>query len=107
MKTSLSKGPYLFLLLAVVCGEAGVSRAECCQLTKIEAAPPTVHVRVCASAEGPTCSQPLFDGDVAHGSPVSICSAGTEVFYQELDPATGELGPATAAACSASRNIEL
>lgn len=107
MKTPISRSPYLFLLLALVSGGAGVSGAECCQLAKIESAPPTVHVRVCASAEGPACAQPLFEGDVSYGSPVSICSAGTEVFYQELDPVSGELGPATAAACSAQRNVEL
>ncbi len=107
MKTSLSKSPYLFLLFALVCGGAGVSRAECCQLAKVESAPPKVHVRVCAFAEGPACSAPLFEGDVAHGAPVSVCSAGTEIFYQELDPVSGELGPATAAACSAQRNVEL
>ncbi|MEX2206811.1 MAG: hypothetical protein WEF50_11340 [Myxococcota bacterium] len=93
--------------MAIVFGGAGVSRAECCQLVKIEPTPPTTHVRVCAAAEGPACSQPLFDGEVTHGSPVPICSAGAEVFYQELDPVSGELGPATAAACNAQRNIEL
>lgn len=107
MKTSPSKCAYLLLVLVLVCGGAGVSRAECCQLAKIESTPPTVHVRVCSAVDGAACSQPLFEGDVAHGSPVSICSVGTEVVYQELDPVSGELGPATTAACSAQRNVEL
>ncbi len=95
------------LAAGLVCVPVTAALADCCRLVKVEAEPASVGVRVCAVDTGPECAVPLFEGELAHGTPAPICSSGTQVIYRELDSTSGELSAPTTAACTASADVEL
>ena len=81
--------------------------ANCCRLVKIEAVPELTRVRVCALSDGADCATPRYEGEVRFSAPVSVCAAGEQLLYRELDSATNTYGAATEARCEDGIDVEL
>jgi len=99
----------LVLVIAVVLSPlaAQTATAACCTLRKIDADPPSAHIRACDPVATPSCTTWLYDGTLTAGESASVCAASDRVLYQERDPATEAWGPTTEARCEDGGDVEL
>jgi len=95
-------------ILALLSGLVAMdARSACCDLVKVEAEPASTHVRVCDPDASSGCSNWVFEGDVAHGTPQQTCVSGTSLVYQERLDAGSDWSPQTEARCDAEIDVEL
>lgn len=92
------------LLFAI---QSGTAHAACCQLTKIDAEPPSTQVRVCEASTPAECTTWLFEGSISEGQTVPICAASGSVIYQELLLSTETYAPPIEARCDEGGRIEI
>ena len=97
----------LLVCLVCLCTLPRLADANCCRLVKVDSVPELTQVRVCAVADGASCTTPRYEGEVRFSTPVSVCSDGDQLFYRELDPATNSYGAATRARCESEIDVEL
>jgi hypothetical protein len=85
---------------------AAEARAGCCNVVKTSASPPEVTLRVCEIAPTGACASVLWEGTLATGASVNVCSPGDGIRYEVSDGAGG-YGEPTGAVCDGSADVEI
>lgn len=103
MKSMVVLGVLMFAMALV---DAKPSLAECCNVSLDASDTEAITVRFCEMPPPGGCGPVLFEGDLAPGESIEVCSATDAIAWEILDPATGEAGPVQGSECD-GHSIEL
>jgi hypothetical protein len=97
-------GRLALALLALLLADPAL--AACCDVVRTSAAPPETALRIYEMAPTGACRSVLWEGTLATGASVTVCTS-TDAILTDVPDGAGGYGEPSAAVCDGSADVEI